>query len=272
MARSRNIKPSFFTNDLLAELSPLARLLFIGLWTIADRNGRLEDRPKRIRAEIFPYDDCDCDLLLRDLHRSGFIIRYSVDGDRFIMINNFLKHQNPHPKEQPSTIPEPAENCDAVKRYDLATDLPCKDHDEPGLLLIPSNPLIDSLQSDSPLPEPRKIASWEFEEFWKGWEGYDMPKGNKQKAQQSFLKARKVVSYEQLTTVRDQYLNQCRAYQSKSQHVATWLNQSGWEGDYTIKTIAKRGSGNFIGDAVSMALRDETYGTNYPKSLDPYGS
>ena len=67
MARSRNIKPGFFLNDELAECDPLARLLFAGLWCIADREGRLEDRPKRIKAEVLPYDDCDVDELLNQL-------------------------------------------------------------------------------------------------------------------------------------------------------------------------------------------------------------
>lgn len=110
MARTRNIKPGFFLNDELAELHPLARLLFAGLWTIADREGRLEDRPKRIKAEILPYDDCDVDQFLTDLHKSGFILRYIADGDNYIQIINFAKHQNPHIKEPISTIPAPPEN------------------------------------------------------------------------------------------------------------------------------------------------------------------
>lgn len=56
MARARNIKPSFFTNLELGECSPLARLLFIGLWCIADRKGRLEDKPKQIKIQTIPYD------------------------------------------------------------------------------------------------------------------------------------------------------------------------------------------------------------------------
>ena len=48
MARARNIKPGFFANDLLVDLPFEVRLLFIGLWTIADRAGRLCDRPKKI--------------------------------------------------------------------------------------------------------------------------------------------------------------------------------------------------------------------------------
>jgi DnaD/phage-associated family protein len=107
MARSRNIKPGFFLNDELAECEPLARLLFAGLWCIADREGRLEDRPKRIKAEILPYDDCDIDQLLNQLAQHGFILRYEIDGCQYIQIVNFSKHQNPHYKESESIIPSP---------------------------------------------------------------------------------------------------------------------------------------------------------------------
>jgi len=107
VARSRNIKPGFFLNDELAECDPLARLLFAGLWCIADREGRLEDRPKRIKAEVLPYDDCDVDQLLDQLAERDFIVRYEVDGLRYIQIINFSKHQNPHKNEKDSEIPAP---------------------------------------------------------------------------------------------------------------------------------------------------------------------
>lgn len=107
MSRSRNIKPGFFKNDLLAECHPLARILFCGLWCEADREGRLHDRPKRIKADCLPYDECDCDELLNQLDARGFIVRYQVGEDRYIAIPEFAKHQNPHCKEQPSTIPAP---------------------------------------------------------------------------------------------------------------------------------------------------------------------
>lgn len=110
MARARNIKPSFFANDDLADIHPLGRLLFIGLWTLADREGRLEDRPRRIKAEVLPYDDCDVDGLLDDLQKHGFIQRYDVGGERFIQVVNFKKHQNPHVKESASSIPAPDEH------------------------------------------------------------------------------------------------------------------------------------------------------------------
>ena len=106
MARARNIKPGFFTNDVLAELPALTRLLFAGLWTIADREGRLEDRPKKIKAEVLPYDECDPDAMLEALQASGFIRRYTAAGKAVVQILAWDKHQNPHVKEAASTLPE----------------------------------------------------------------------------------------------------------------------------------------------------------------------
>jgi len=107
LARARNIKPGFFLNDVLAEIEPIGRLLFIGLWTIADREGRLEDRCKKIKAAVLPYENCNVHNLLNALQNKGFIMRYEVDGRGYIQIVNFLKHQNPHMKEQASEIPAP---------------------------------------------------------------------------------------------------------------------------------------------------------------------
>lgn len=140
MARARNIKPGFFSNDALAEVDPLGRLLFIGLWTIADREGRLEDRPRKIRAEVMPYDDCDADRLLDDLAQHGFVVRYEVGGQRFIQVVNFGKHQNPHQKEAASTIPAPY-------GYEASTVQVPDEHET-----IPADSL--NLIPDTPIPQP----------------------------------------------------------------------------------------------------------------------
>nr|ELR5127992.1 hypothetical protein [Providencia rettgeri] len=125
MARARNIKPGFFTNDDLAECEPLARILFVGLWTVADREGRLEDKPRKIKAMVLPYDDADCDKLLTQLHGKNFITRYVVDGNEFIQINNWKKHQNPHMKEAASEIPEqvtqPTDIKEAPEKHHTST-------------------------------------------------------------------------------------------------------------------------------------------------------
>jgi len=91
MPRARNIKPGFFKNEDLIELPFEARLLFIGLWTLADREGRLEDRPKRIKIELFPEDDCNVDDLLRQLADKKLIIRYEVDGEKVYLNTKIRK-------------------------------------------------------------------------------------------------------------------------------------------------------------------------------------
>jgi hypothetical protein len=122
VARARNIKPGFFANEDLAECDPLARLLFAGLWCLADREGRLEDRPKRIRAEILPYDMCDADDLLNQLQARGFILRYSHGEGRFIQVLKFDSHQNPHMKEAKSTIPAPGKSVQTTATPAAAPD------------------------------------------------------------------------------------------------------------------------------------------------------
>lgn len=107
MARSRNIKPGFFTNAELTGCSPMARLLFAGLWTISDKAGRLRDRPKQIKGELFPHDDCDVDTLLNELSsvEEPFINRYVVEGVAYIQVVNWEKHQSPHHTERDSDLP-----------------------------------------------------------------------------------------------------------------------------------------------------------------------
>ncbi len=105
MARARNIKPAFFTNDQVASCSFQARLAFIGLWTIADREGRLEDRPNRIKAALFPYDDLEMNYLLEELSAQSLISRYEIDGIKVIAIPKFSFHQKPHKNEAPSVLP-----------------------------------------------------------------------------------------------------------------------------------------------------------------------
>lgn len=102
MARARNIKPGFFESDQIGEVSFCARLLFIAMWQIADRCGRLERRPAKLRAYAFRYDALsvtDVEAMLGELERVGLVKTTDFDGLNVIEIPNFTKHQTPHPKE-----------------------------------------------------------------------------------------------------------------------------------------------------------------------------
>lgn len=158
MARSRNIKPSFFTNDDLSDCSFAARLMFAGLWTLADRAGRLEDRPKKIRGELFPHDQIDADALLSELASKRFITRYSIGENKYIQVVNFEKHQNPHKNEIESVIPEP-------EPLAINPDLSGAAPEYSGL-----NPLTDSLTlgKKEPLSEvPKKNLGSRLPQDWR---------------------------------------------------------------------------------------------------------
>ncbi len=119
VARSRNIKHGFFTDDELAEIAPLGRLLFIGLWTLADYKGDVEWRARRIKAQILPYDECDVEALAIHLDQSRFIRFYSCGGRTYINITNFGKHQNPHKNERDKGSEIPAYSEEARQAPDL---------------------------------------------------------------------------------------------------------------------------------------------------------
>ena len=109
MARARNIKPALFKNELLGVADPLLTLLFQSLWMLADKEGLLEDRPLRIKAETFPYrEGLDINGYLTELQRLGFVKRYSVGSLALIQVVNFKKHQTPHSTEKPSELPHPS--------------------------------------------------------------------------------------------------------------------------------------------------------------------
>jgi len=112
--RARSVKPGLLKNEVLGSADPLLSLLFVGLWCLADREGRLEDRPMRIRAEVFAFREkvttAKVDKMLSWLHDNSFIVRYSIDVSRYIAIKKFKEHQRPHQNEAMSRIPEPPEN------------------------------------------------------------------------------------------------------------------------------------------------------------------
>lgn len=163
MARARNIKPAIMDNEDLADLEPLTRLLFIYLWMLADRDGRMEDRPKRIAAQALPYDrSADVEEMLRDLHKSGFINRYEAGGVAVIQISAFLKHQTPHGTEKDGVLPDEngmftvnsrGKNGYATGDSSLINgDLTVKQQQANSALTV-NQPLLNTLIPDSLIPD-----------------------------------------------------------------------------------------------------------------------
>jgi len=160
MARARNIKPSLFKNELLGVADPMLTILFTSLWCLADKAGRLEDRPLRIKAETFPYrENVDINGYLTELSRLGFIYRYIVGDLALIQIINFEKHQNPHHTEKDSVYPKFDENSSTCG---LTVNKPLNNSFTPADSLIP-----DSLIPDSNIVTKKSIS--DFDVFWKAY-------------------------------------------------------------------------------------------------------
>ena len=112
--RIRQIKPGICSNEEIAELGPYAYILFTSLWMIADRDGRFEWRPRRLKALTMPlWDEISTEKLcelLESLCKKGLLNYYEVDGKAYGSVVAWAKHQNPDPREKPSVIPPPTSN------------------------------------------------------------------------------------------------------------------------------------------------------------------
>ena len=115
MARSRIIKPEFWSDEKLAKLSLQARLLYIGLWNTSDDAGTTQGHPLWLKSQIFPYDQISTTQIrrwLQDLVNLGRILPYTVKGEQYYFIPGFLKHQKiQHPSPAKNPAP-PRQVCD----------------------------------------------------------------------------------------------------------------------------------------------------------------
>mgnify|MGYP000103035265 CR=1 FL=1 len=111
MPRIRTIKPEFWTDERIGELSIPARLMFIGLWNYADDEGRFEVSPKKLKIWIFPYDEISAEEVwnyFEELLATGLVIEYEIEGRIYYCIKNFKKHQRIN-RPSHSKLPPPPE-------------------------------------------------------------------------------------------------------------------------------------------------------------------
>lgn len=101
MARIRSVHPSLFTDEAWVSCSPLARILYIGLWTDADDQGVFEWKPLQIKMRLLPGDGADATALLDELAGVDLVQPYEIDGKRLGAIRDFRKFQRP---QKPNAI------------------------------------------------------------------------------------------------------------------------------------------------------------------------
>lgn len=255
MARSRLVKIGACKNEVLAMHGPSMTLLFVMLPTLADREGRLEDRPLRIKAEIFPYgcldndgNEVDVDKMLQWLFEceEHFIDRYSVDGKRYLQITNFDKHQSPHHKETESVIPENPTpfSClnDARSMHDS-----CMTHAPKQV----TSSKIKNKEGESEGKEHGNPTPVPFDVFWEAVHA----KTGKQAAKKAYDHAVKRLRMEKPETDPHGFLlDRMTAFAASPRahpadhtpiHPATWLNQGRYDDDpatWQVVLNANRGS------------------------------
>lgn len=245
MARARNIKPALFKNEVLGNADPLLTLLFEGLWCLADREGRLEDRPARIKAEVFPYRAIkNIDVQLQWLADTGFIRRYSVAGTSYIDIPKFKVHQSPHHTERKSVLPEFPTESDGCS---LTVNTPLV-HESTfvKIPLIPDSLIPDSgfLNTDSRSSgaSAERLLVW-FTELWDLFPVNFGAKGSRKNAEKEFIKLSPdadLMAQLQLA-IKSQISEKQNASESgvfcpSFPHVERWLKDRRWEDEVSTKT------------------------------------
>lgn len=109
MPRRRMLDPEIWRNPDFATLSLLAKLLFIGIFSHADDEGRLEAEPVGLKIKIFPANSQDITQIgeaIKELQSKQMIELYEVDEKQYLFIPKWFKHQY-IPKPSPSDYPLP---------------------------------------------------------------------------------------------------------------------------------------------------------------------
>lgn len=138
MAHQRLLKSEFFTDYDIAQLPPLYRLFFQGLWCHADRKGTVEYKPRELKVRILPYDEIDPFEAIEKLVASRFLIRYKAGSRTLLAVRSWDKNQAVHKSERGSDLPDLSQ---ATEIY------------EPGKQPEPS-PLANGQLSPFPFPVP----------------------------------------------------------------------------------------------------------------------
>lgn len=86
MARIRSIKPEFWSSEQIVECTPIARLLFVGMWNFCDDGGNHPASVKTLKMEVFPGDDITQESIsnmIRELIANRLIVEYEAKDKLF---------------------------------------------------------------------------------------------------------------------------------------------------------------------------------------------
>lgn len=232
MARIRSLKPEFWADEDLADLPRDARLLYAGLWNLADEHARIRGRADYVKGQLFPYDD-DLDAqaidgLLKQLADIGKVIRYSIEGRQYIFLPNLGKHQRLEPERVPSKLPPPPESQPRADESASGADSSENDARSNSLSYGMGFSSLSSLGNMEHGGAARTSARADaFERFW----GIYPRKADKQHARKAWDKAIKHTDPDAICAGAERYRDDPNRDPAFTAHASTWLNGARWADD-----------------------------------------
>lgn len=173
--RIRTLKPEIWADEKVGSLSLHARLLFVGLITMADDQGRLQDLPPAILGHVFPHDDLSLTRVVRcvdEIVQTGMLVRYEVGGRRYLAFRHWADHQKVN-RAVDSRFPQPPVSDPSVKAHGSVSDKSRRAHSPARRRAVPRSldpdpvvkrlchRLAERIRANDPKADPQpESAAW----------------------------------------------------------------------------------------------------------------
>ena len=221
MARIRTIKPDFWTDGAMVQLSAFARLLYIGMWnfTLCD-HGHVSDDPMKLKLQILPMDDVDIHELLKEIMDQGRVVRITAPGGRtYLHVLRFEDHQKIDPRWK-TRCPACAQSLSPTHEQ-TPTSIAEARRDSPELTLGRDGKGREGNKTSSPA-----APSKDFQTFWAAYPR----KVGKQAAQTAYAKALSLATPAKILSGVNQLKVEVLGKDPKfTPHPASWLRAGRWD-------------------------------------------
>ncbi len=119
MARKRMVDPNIWQSEDFGKLSNLAKIVFIGLFSLADDEGRGRANPMYLKSNLFPYNEdmrsADIEKALLEISSNMSVVFYSCDGSSYYSLLSWYTFQKIE-KPTNSKLPAFDENSKEIHR------------------------------------------------------------------------------------------------------------------------------------------------------------
>lgn len=261
MARMRSVKPEFWSDQDLAHLSRDTRLLYIGLWNLADEHSRLRGDPRYVKGQLFPYDDDltpdDIDKMLCRLADDGKAVRYTISGAAYLFLPNLARHQRLETDKVPSRLPGPPDADEPEPVSPSRANLSAPDADELSLKHVAgSREHVAGSREHVGLrgrvrADPTR-ADADFDRFWQTYPRREA----KAAARKAWDKAIGSVDPDRVLAGAERYRDDPNRDPKFTKHAATWLNAACWDDD-PLPTRSRASPNGYV-ERNGLRLKPET--------------